>query len=920
MKRYFILIAFLLPISLLAQDDSHWAHIGPFSDGTSGFNPERVDCIAVDPRAGYQSYYYVGSRGGVWFSTNSGTTWSPMDPNRSMYFGGSSAMAVDPSSGDLFIASSDIDPPQGNTYEIYKKSFGTTAYSVVSSLPYTCLVHNLQFNPVNSNIIYACTTAGLFVSITKGATWSVITTTETFNVVFVPDGGTTYCFAAGNGIFMESSDGVIFTDNTAVESYLSSQYATFSNICTGDLTGTNKDMYIVSINSNVAGEYDVYKVTESAGSIVSYTYCTKISGDYDPEPSKLVIAWANVASTFMPLIFGGTSLSGWNTSSTAPTHLAFTAAIHADQRALINAPGSDILLSGSDGGFSASTYNVTLYHTDFSALNTGLDISQVNGFSGDRHDSIYVTGEQDAINGWLYNKVYDVVNSTYGSTEPSGCIINKFNNDTIIMNWTADGNNGDYEVSTNYGAGFSAEEDVYSAFSSSSINPPGSPFHESEEFGFNTYFEDPSRPGKIYLGANSLEQWDPSYSVFVSKMRPWTISPQTGWSTQTSWYNLILGGAISPIYKNGFYMTLANLYNVNGYVPAQVVKFVGPDIDDCWTGHNEDATHWNEITPDLSTISFPFGFSALGTNGVYQFFFPAVVVSTWNPNKIWVACSPVPNNPGIKVLQYDNGNWTDFSTGISQNEDVVSMVMEIGTNDQMYLGTNRAIYYRNANMSSWQIFDNDIPYVIIKQMEINYTENTIRAGTYGRGIWLSNLECPTASTLSLSNTTNSEFDEVGNYISSTANITSSNVLSDGSQSMVNYRAGDYVSLQTGFRATTGSNFTAFIHPCSTPGNSFIHSPEKVNPTTVDSSVISMRENYRINVYPNPNGGSFTLRLPENEISEVHVYNLLGSEIYTNKQLTDQVQIDLSDQPKGIYFIKAINSKTGETDVKRVLIQ
>jgi hypothetical protein len=60
----------------------------------------------------------------------------------------------------------------------------------------------------------------------------------------------------------------------------------------------------------------------------------------------------------------------------------------------------------------------------------------------------------------------------------------------------------------------------------------------------------------------------------------------------------------------------------------------------------------------------------------------------------------------------------------------------------------------------------------------------------------------------------------------------------------------------------------------------------------------------ITVYPNPNHGQFTISSNSN-ISSIEIYNLLGVPIYsdfTNNRQTSK-EIDLSNSPRGIYFIK-----------------
>ena len=51
---------------------------------------------------------------------------------------------------------------------------------------------------------------------------------------------------------------------------------------------------------------------------------------------------------------------------------------------------------------------------------------------------------------------------------------------------------------------------------------------------------------------------------------------------------------------------------------------------------------------------------------------------------------------------------------------------------------NYGIYYTDDTITdAWIPFDNNLPNVIIFELDINFVENKIYAGTHGRGLWVS---------------------------------------------------------------------------------------------------------------------------------------------------------------------------------------
>ncbi|MBN4062295.1 carboxylesterase family protein [Bacteroidales bacterium AH-315-I05] len=71
------------------------------------------------------------------------------------------------------------------------------------------------------------------------------------------------------------------------------------------------------------------------------------------------------------------------------------------------------------------------------------------------------------------------------------------------------------------------------------------------------------------------------------------------------------------------------------------------------------------------------------------------------------------------------------------------------------------------------------------------------------------------------------------------------------------------------------------------------------------------ENSEFRVAPNPNDGIFTIKIPSQYSvlnTQISIYNVLGEQVYQSA-VSDQpsmVKIDISNEPKGIYFVKIIS--------------
>jgi hypothetical protein len=89
--------------------------------------------------------------------------------------------------------------------------------------------------------------------------------------------------------------------------------------------------------------------------------------------------------------------------------------------------------------------------------------------------------------------------------------------------------------------------------------------------------------------------------------------------------------------------------------------------------------------------------------------------------------------------------WTSYLYDLP-NFTAQALVWENNGKDGLYVGMNYGVYYiDNESNNSWQPFSNNLPNVIISELEINYEDNMLYAATYGRGLWRTSLFDPNLS-------------------------------------------------------------------------------------------------------------------------------------------------------------------------------
>ncbi|MCX6155563.1 MAG: T9SS type A sorting domain-containing protein [Candidatus Kapabacteria bacterium] len=113
-----------------------------------------------------------------------------------------------------------------------------------------------------------------------------------------------------------------------------------------------------------------------------------------------------------------------------------------------------------------------------------------------------------------------------------------------------------------------------------------------------------------------------------------------------------------------------------------------------------------------------------------------VAIDPTIPNRAWITCSGYTKS--TKVWEWDGKSLKDITYNLPALP-VNCIVYQKNTSDRIFIGTDIGIFYKDRNSNSWMEFNEGLPNVVIMDLEINYANGKLRAGTFGRGIWESSI-------------------------------------------------------------------------------------------------------------------------------------------------------------------------------------
>ena len=650
-----------------------WTYIGPSTGISANGGAGRANFIRFDPNN--SSVIYTGSpAGGLWKSTNGGSSWSPLADELASI--GCSDIVIDPNNSSiLYLATGDSDGKDTYSIGVLKSTDGGLTWAATGlmfNVNQSYTIAKLLIDPANSQVVYAATSNGLMKTSDGGVNWVTIKNNGFKDIEFKPFHSNTI-YATNGASFWYSNDAGVNWSATPTNFG-----ASIGRSCIAVTPADSNYIYLLgSLGANgTADDYGFGGIVRSTNGGQSFTLMSSspnILGWSTTGNDQGGQGWYDLALACSPtnknVIFtGGVNLWKSTNGGTTMTNCSNwwgsgSGYAHADQHAIEFLPGSaTTVFVGNDGG----VFKTTNTGSSWADISNGLKIAQQYNLG------VSQTNAALTLTGWQDN------GSNLHNGNTSGEVLGGDGFECIISNANASEMYaelyyGDISKSTNGGSSFS-----------NIVSSGGTGV--DEDGAWNTpYIQHPSNPGTLLVGKSQVYR---------------TTNGGSTWSQ------------VGTLTNNGSLSKMA-------YAPSNPNYIYVTNGNGLWVSTNGTSfTNKTNLLPALSITGF--------------------AIDPTDPNVVY--CSSSGYSSGNKVfLTTDAGNtWTNYSSGLP-NVPCNHIVFQNNSYDALYLATDIGVFYRDSTMNQWMAYSNGLPNTIVSELEIQVSTGKLRAATYGRGLWETDL-------------------------------------------------------------------------------------------------------------------------------------------------------------------------------------
>lgn len=664
----------------------NWEEIGPITQPQNGTGQPngngRLNAICFHPTN--PDKFWVGApAGGLWATVDGGATWTSNTDNLSSL--GISAILINPNDTNvMYMGTGDRDAGDAPGRGVYKSTDGGNTWVQSNTGMGNREVGHMIMHPSNSSYILAATSGGIYRTQNAGATWTLESSSQFFkDIKFNPDNpNIVYATETSGqaGFYRSANAGNTWTLITSGLPATSQRYS---------IGVSEADPNVVYLVRSIGSAYGgLYKSTNAGVSFTTQSTTPNILswGEFPPQTGGGGQGWYDLAIEVDPndaniVYVGGVNIfkstnSGVNWDCVAHwVGSATAAAVHADHHWFAYNPVDGRLYSANDGGLHYTTNGGNTW----TELSSGLGIAQIYkiGMSKTTYAKV-LNGYQD--NGtalWDGN----IFRTERGGDGMESVI--DHTNDNIMY---ASVYYGNIARSTNNGNSFGG----FAANGTNGITEQGA--------WVTPYILDNENSDIMFIGYKNV--WR-------------TTTATQGNVTFTAISNSLAG-------SNGWNMRQLRQSKVNGnrlFAIRSDNRFFRSD------NALAASPTWLDLT------------SSLPASGALR----DVETDPHNNNTIWIS-----RGNDIWKSTNSGSTWSNISANLPDLS-FNTIIADPNSYGGLYVAATSGIYYTDDSLANWVTYADSFPdNVPTRELDIyhasgNWENSKIRAATYGRGLWESEL-------------------------------------------------------------------------------------------------------------------------------------------------------------------------------------
>lgn len=657
---------------------ANWSFVGPATVPSFVNFQEgigRVDRISWHPTD--PNTYWIGTpTQGLWKTTTNGSSWTAIADDWTGL--GMGDVVIDPTGPDtLYVATGCGDVGAISPFGIMKSIDGGATFAT-SGLTALTSIHKLIIDPANSSRLFAATNGGLYVTTDRAATWTLhagLPAGIVYDIEFKPGDPTVMYLTVNNAGSVEFRKS---TDSGATFSSITMPY-TASNISRTLIAVTPHDptyVYVLTASAATAGMEGVYRSTNSGGTF------TKMSNGSEaltyPNGDPHVFTVTDVVST--------NSAWGW---------ILGVNPLNKDDVYI----GAVWICRSTDGGTSWQDVG----DSNHGGLGIHVDFHDIKWHP--TTNLMYIASD-----GGIYrdNGTWPIQNISEGLGIQQNYTLASTQDGTQIL--TGNQDNGTFLYNgTNW-------------------------IHWGSGDGMTCFF-DPGNSSTVYgslqTGLGILKSTNSGVSA-INILSTVATGQTAGWEVQFTLHpffrNHIFAGYEDVWKSTDGGTNWVNLTNgaLTGTGPLTMLQISEADPNIMVAGSTtggryyktvDGGSNWTELT---------------NLNG----FVLDLILHPTNANIMWATNTAI----GEVAKSVDGGaTWTDISGSLPANITNCIVYQKDSPNEALYVGQDLGIYYLDNTLGDWVLFDQNLPSVIVRELEVLPCTGKLRAATYGRGVWESDL-------------------------------------------------------------------------------------------------------------------------------------------------------------------------------------